>query len=626
MSPMPQPDPAALALFDALPTAALRLDTQGRVQASNPAARTLLGPAAAQGVAWPAVLGQADGSWPAAPVALPGSERWLRLRPTLWGEGPDQLLLLEDASAEVQARQQVVRLGELLDLTQDFGRLGVWERDVRTLQGRWDRHVYKFWGLDPDDSAPSFDVAAGQIVEADRAGLEAAFRQSLAQAGRYAHRYRVQRRDGGLTVLHSQWAVKNGPDGRPAHVVGIMMDDTEAIALARNRQEIASQLGLAETLAGLVVWRHDLDQDRLTFNAAGTALFAGVLDGDSVDATVLRSWVHPDDQGAVHAAAAAVLGAELHTDLVVRYLLPRGPGESGTREVHLMTRRVVQRNAQGEPLAVLGVGLDITERATATRHARELRDRFELATRTAGIGYWAREGQNERAEWSDQMRALHGLPADAPVPTLKEWLQHFVHPEDQALVRERFRVWLTGLAPQADAELRVVRTDGAVRHLRTHSLQERGGAVPLLFGIAVDVTERRLADIALRRADEGAALAARGAGIGTWELGWRDGSVHWDAQMWRLRGREPRAEPPSIDEILAFVHADDRGPAHTCRRPGQRQRRHVGTPVPCGLARRPGALAGLPLHRAAGRARQHPAPHRCQLGRHSRPPGRGRTQ
>ena len=551
----PDPDPAAL--FDALPVAAVQLDGAGRVWALNAAARQLLGAELAVGGHWPATLPLPVPREAGTPVPWPGSgtnARWLRLRAA---PGPDggQLVTLEDATAEVMARQEVERLGELLDLAQDFGRLGVWQRDVHSLQGHWDRHVYKFWGLDPDEQAPGFDAAVAQIVEEDRAGLADAFRQSLAQPGLYAHRYRVRRPDGGLTVLHSQWAVKADPAGVPARVLGIMMDDTEATELARARQEMASQLGLAETLAGLIVWRHDLVRDRLTFNGAGAALFAGVLDGDSVDAAVLRAWIHPDDQAAAQAAARAAPGRVGYTDLELRYRLPGG------REVHMLTRRVVQRNELGEPLAVLGVGLDITERSTALRRANELSDRFELATRTAGIGYWALEGQADRAEWSDQMRALHGLPAHAPVPTLKEWLQHFVHPDDQAHVRERFRVWLAGQAPRAQAELRVVRTDGSVRHLLTHSLHERGGAVPVLFGIVVDVTERRLADLALRRADERAALAARGAGIGTWELDWRNANVHWDPQMWRLRGREPRAEAPSNDEIVAFVHPEDRARA-----------------------------------------------------------------
>jgi hypothetical protein len=37
---------------------------------------------------------------------------------------------------------QARRLDELLDMAQEFRRLGVWERVVRTGIGRWDRHVF----------------------------------------------------------------------------------------------------------------------------------------------------------------------------------------------------------------------------------------------------------------------------------------------------------------------------------------------------------------------------------------------------------------------------------------------------------------------------------------------------
>jgi signal transduction histidine kinase len=53
-------------------------------------------------------------------------------------------------------------------------------------------------------------------------------------------------------------------------------------------------------------------------------------------------------------------------------------------------------------------------------------------------------------------------------------------------------------------------------------------------------------------------LAARGAGLGTWDVDLRDGEVEWDEQMWRLRGRAPQARPPSSEEALAIVHPDDR--------------------------------------------------------------------
>ena len=77
-----------------------------------------------------------------------------------------------------------------------------------------------------------------------------------------------------------------------------------------------------------------------------------------------------------------------------------------------------------------------------------------------------------------------------------------------------------------------------------------------LLGIAMDVTERHRALDALREASQRAALITRHAGIGTWDVD-GDGSEHWDAQMFNLRGLEPREKAPSRAERLALVHPDD---------------------------------------------------------------------
>src|SRR5688572_9919736 len=69
-------------------------------------------------------------------------------------------LTLVDAAQE----QRAEHLQELLDMAQQFGRLGVWERNVRTLQGHWDRHVHRFWGLPPDAQVPDFAQATSYVV------------------------------------------------------------------------------------------------------------------------------------------------------------------------------------------------------------------------------------------------------------------------------------------------------------------------------------------------------------------------------------------------------------------------------------------------------------------------------
>jgi PAS domain S-box-containing protein len=345
------------------------------------------------------------------------------------------------------------------------------------------------------------------------------------------------------------------PDGRRlAARAGPAVDGIRLLQIdpAPDPADSPWQIELATDLARLVFARHDRRSGRYHFNEEGARLLGFTAGPEGVPAAEVAARIHPDDRPAARQASEESLRERRPVDVDLRV------ADTSGRWHHLLIRGIVQTDASGQAVAELSVALDVTRRHEAEAEARVLSARFDLAARTAGIGYWSREGDDERAYWSDQMRALHGLAADAPVPTLKEWRERFVHRDDLERVRGEFRRWLSGQAPNVKSELRVVRTDGQVRHVMTHSLLQAQGDRPVLFGIVIDVTERRLADQALRRADERAALAARGAGIGTWEIDRRTGRTHWDAQMWRLRGLPPRPTPPSTAEILDFVHPGER--------------------------------------------------------------------
>ena len=65
------------------------------------------------------------------------------------------------------------------------------------------------------------------------------------------------------------------------------------------------------------------------------------------------------------------------------------------------------------------------------------------------------------------------------------------------------------------------------------------------------------AEVALRSALEKAALATRGAGLGTWQQDLKTGAITWDAQMWALRGLPPQPAAMTEAERLAVVHPED---------------------------------------------------------------------
>jgi PAS domain S-box-containing protein len=324
-------------------------------------------------------------------------------------------------------------------------------------------------------------------------------------------------------------------------------------ALARSYEELHAQMVLAIELADIAIWRHDLAAGRMYYSDEAYRVLQMTPRPDGLPLAEVRALIHPDDLPHVEESAKVALATGGPTDMEARYRRADGRWRS------VMTRRVLQRDADGKPAAFIGVALDVTDRIDASRRAADLGRRLELTTRTAGIGYWHQEGNGERAFWSDEMRRIHGLPDGAPVPTTREWLERFVHPEDREEHKRAFVRWLRGDgATSVSSDLRLVRPDGGVRHVITHSTIEQRGADPKTFGLVIDVTERRRVEGALRDASERSALAARSIGLGTWEHDPRHGVVFWDAQMWRLRGLEPQQRPPTNDEVLGILHPDDR--------------------------------------------------------------------
>ena len=323
-------------------------------------------------------------------------------------------------------------------------------------------------------------------------------------------------------------------------------------ALAATTHELQSQLALAVNLGGIAIWRHDIASGRVHANPQGWHALGLPARADGMGLDELRELVHPDDRERVAASAAEALHSTQPVDVEARYR--HGDGSWHPQ----LVRRMVLRDAAGQPLAFLGVALDITERREQGRRAEDMQRRFETVTRAAGIGHWLQEPGQEGATWSDQLLVMHGLAPGTAAPTARQWLADFVHPEDAARVRASAQRWMHSHEQSLEMSYRARRTDGGVRQLLSHSQREAGPHGPLLFGVVIDFTERHRFEQALKSAQDRVALAARAAGLGTWELDLATGDLQWDEQMWRLRGLAPQPVPMSREERLACVHPEDR--------------------------------------------------------------------
>ncbi len=160
------------------------------------------------------------------------------------------------------------------------------------------------------------------------------------------------------------------------------------------------------------------------------------------------------------------------------------------------------------------LALDLAQRAAvAIENAQLHRALVEQATElrlshaAAKMGSWAWDLEQDRLTWSAEFKALHGLPQDAEATG--KAAAELVHPEDREQAQKVFQATLDSSASTFNSEHRAMTPDGRILWLQVRGRIRRdaNGNATWIAGLIIDVTESRLAEQALRRAEK---LAAAG--------------------------------------------------------------------------------------------------------------------
>jgi two-component system NarL family sensor kinase len=213
----------------------------------------------------------------------------------------------------------------------------------------------------------------------------------------------------------------------------------------------------------------------------------------------------------------------------------------------------------GRVTALFGTCRDVTERLRAERGVRANEERLRLAQRAAGAGIWELDPATGTMHWSPEMYRLLGLSADPHAPDrLRDTWLGLVHPDDRGAMAEGLAEALTG-GSVFDVDCRFFRADGSTEvrwmAIRGQLARHEGGIEPHLLGVAVDVTERRRAQITAREtlALLHSSLDALTAQVAILDAGGR--VVAANAPYWRSATRGP--EPGLIDAAIRAVANDN---------------------------------------------------------------------
>ncbi|HNT86518.1 MAG TPA: PAS domain-containing protein, partial [Candidatus Hydrogenedentes bacterium] len=217
--------------------------------------------------------------------------------------------------------------------------------------------------------------------------------------------------------------------------------------------------------------------------------------------------------------------------------------------------KVVNRDARGAPLQMMGAHRDITARKEADAALRASRERYALAIRAGKVGVWDFRIDTEEFH-ADELRALLGYTEDELGTQVGSWLE-LMPEEDREETQRLVRAHLAGHIPRYECEHRIRRKNGSTAwFFCSGSVVERVDGKPArLMGTSTDITDLKNAEIALRES-EGLyrLLAENSTDIITRHL--PDGTyLYVSPAIRRLTGNEP--EELIGHTAFEYVHPDD---------------------------------------------------------------------
>ena len=192
------------------------------------------------------------------------------------------------------------------------------------------------------------------------------------------------------------------------------------------------------------------------------------------------------------ASDAKVLGCQGISE--TRQRLPFVDGQ-----VHdLRVIKAVKRDEKGEPLALVGLSIDITEELRQEEVRRKNEVLLQDAQEYAQIGSWEL-WQDGSAFWSEQLYKIFGLPADFPPGP--ERFHEIIRPKDyQGAIDSLHHSLKTGTEHRI--EYRIHRLDtGEERWIecRGKPVFDANGLIEKLSGFVQDVTDRKRTELELEK-------------------------------------------------------------------------------------------------------------------------------
>ena len=405
------------------------------------------------------------------------------------------------ASAEIERQQIDAALqvaSERLQLAIAASNLGWWDWNIVTGKTYFDSQWKAILGYTVAEIENNFESWDRLLHPEDKLHVIPLLNAHLAgYAPIYEAEVRMLNKAGKWQwILTEGKVVERDPDGKPSRMAGTHKDISERKAAQEKLRQSEAKLREAQRVARVGSWEVDLATGK-TFWTEEVFRIHGLdpnLPAPTAQETQERI-IYPEDLPSYLAGLNESIANKknhkgdlriIHTDGTLRYV------EVNHEPIF---------DEFGNLIRMAGTVMDITDRKLAEQAALKLTQQLQEAQKITKMGNWEFDLNTGKISWSEELFGIFEREF-GETPTFDELLEQ-IHPEDRPL-------WLRAvekaiaIGTPYNVDYRVCLSSGEIRHINAkgRTLIGEQGELLGLFGTAMDITERKQAEAAMRESEQ----------------------------------------------------------------------------------------------------------------------------
>jgi PAS domain S-box-containing protein len=379
--------------------------------------------------------------------------------------------ITERKEFEIRLASNESRLRE----AQSIGRIGNWEIDFMSKNQDWSDEVYRIYGIEKGEIAPSVEVFLSLIHPEDAQEVKKIVENAFTNRSASSFYFRFIRKGGEVRHGYSASRFEYDELGTPVRLYGIIQDITEKVQAEEKIRE--NEKRYRETLDSMIEGCQIIDFDwRYVYVNPSAARQGQSTCEFLVGKTMMEAY-----PGIEHSKLFSILERCM----------------SGRKEERLENEFTMRDGSKGwfdlrvqpSPEGLFILSSDISDRKRAEQLLRDYNERYRIVSKATNDAIWDWDIVNDVEVWNHGMQTIFGY-ADREIRATKLWWQRKIHPEDYKRVSGDLQKVFESKASNWSSQYRYLCANGSYKNVYDRAFIIYDHDVPIrMIGAMQDITE-----------------------------------------------------------------------------------------------------------------------------------------